>query len=262
MTIEILPDEKRFENESLIRFMGIHKLIFLIRQKTLFFTRLDLLPDPFEGVTTTLIKQRYLAKLIPPRERMNPRLPQELIEENLRQKEYTERQYDEESIKKQKSQFVNCWSRGERESMAMWNLYSNKESIAIKITKKDLLDYLENILNMQPLLFPGYKLICGPVKYYELNPVNLKVAVNVPYSAFKKDVAFEFEKEYRLLIVKPLDKIDDIVVNIDLNITDILMNKMEIICHPEMNKWQFDNIINLCQGINFKNVRKSLIEIK
>jgi len=40
------------------------------------------------------------------------------------------------------------------------------------------------------------------------------------------------------------------------------MNKMEIICHPEMNKWQFDNIINLCQGINFKNVRKSLIEIK
>jgi hypothetical protein len=262
MTIEILPDEKKSESESLIRFIELHKLISLIRQKTLFFTRLDLLPDPFEGVTTTLIKQRYLAKLIPSRERMNPKLPAELIEENLRQKENTEKYYDEEAIRKQKSQFVNCWSKGDRESMAMWNLYSNKESVAIKIQKNELLDYLKNNLELQPLLYPDFQLICGSVKYYELNPVNLKVVVKVPYSAFKKDIAFEFENEYRLLIVSPLEKNEDNPSKIELNITGELLNKMEIICHPEMSDWQFDNIKELCQKIKFKNVRKSLIEMK
>lgn len=119
--------------------LRFHKFISFITDKELFFTRLDLFQDPFEGVTTRLIKQRYLAKLIPQAENINPRLPENLRENLTLEKKLTEQNYDAESIKKQKTQFVNCWFRGERESMAMWNLYSNRDSIVLRIEGRTLI---------------------------------------------------------------------------------------------------------------------------
>jgi hypothetical protein len=263
MNIEILQDDDQSQSESLFRFLSLHKFISLLRQKTLFFTRLDLLSDPFEGVSTTLIKQRYLARLIPTRDRMNPRLPQDLIEKNLLEKEYTEKHYNKEALIKQKSQFVNCWFRGDRESMAMWNLYSNKESVALKVDKNDLLEYLTQNLKLQPLMNPKHKLICGPVKYFKLNPVDLYEKVkNVTYSAFKKDVSFSFENEYRLLIATPKNIAENNPPNIELKISHILFEKLDVIAHPEMLNWQYDNITQLCHDIKFRSISRSQIEIK
>lgn len=263
MNIEILQDDIESASDSLFRFLSLHKFISFLKQRTLFFTRLDLFPDPFEGVSTTLIKQRYLARLTPTREKMNPRLPQELIEKNLREKEYTERLYDKEALKRQKSQYVNCWFKGDRESMAMWNLYSNKESIAIKINKKILLDYLNDHVNSQPSLHPDYKLICGSVKYFKLNPVDLYAnVIDVKYSALKKDVSFTFENEYRLLVVTPLRDVENNLPSFELNISCKLFENLEVIAHPEMVNWQFDNIVQLCKDLKFKIIYKSQIEIR
>ena len=262
MTIEILTETKDQKDEYLTRFLGLHKFISLLRKKTLYFTRLDLLPDPFEGITTTLLKQRMFASLIPSREKMNPRLPSEAIENNLNQKASIEKQYSEDAPKKQKSQFVNCWFRGDRESMAMWDLYSNKECVALKIIKTDLISYIEILLDLQPLLYPKNKMICGPVEYCNLNPIDLDVKINVKYSAFKKDVAYNFENEYRILMVTPTSYSDKNPPSLELNITDRLLNNTELICHPGMTEWQIDDVKHLCKNIKFQNVRKSLIELK
>ena len=245
-----------------MRYINIHKLISLITNKTLLFTRLDLLPDPFEGIMTRLIKERYIAKLTPSKEKINPRLSKEFREKALEEKEYIESLYEKDAPKRQKSQYVNCWFKGDRESMAMWNLYSNKEGVAIKINGRYLVDYLKRIIEIQPLLMKKYKFICGNVEYYKLNPVDLKEKVNIKYSAFKKDVSYEYEHEYRFLIATPLTNIDKNPSNIKLDLTDNFFHNVEIICHPEMPDWQHQNIINICKDTNIKVIRKSWIELK
>ena len=69
--------------------------------------------------------------------------------------------------------------------MAMWDIYSNKDSIALKIKAKDLIDYFNSLLKQQPGLFPKLKFICGSVSYFRLNPFDPFEKGNLPkYSAF------------------------------------------------------------------------------
>jgi len=199
-----LEENKLKPNEHIWRYLDIHKFISFLNSMELFFTRLDLFQDPFEGVTTRLIKQRYMAKLIPSEDRLNQKLPQHAREKLLVEKKLMEKNYDEESIRKQKTQFINCWFRGERESLAMWNLYSNKESIVIRIEGRKLIDHLRSQTGKELPKFSDSDFICGPVKYFKLNPVDMYESVTgVEYSAFKKDVAFSFENEFRFLIATP-----------------------------------------------------------
>lgn len=263
MTFEELTDGKLTKNDFLWRYLDLHKFLYLFLDKKLFFPRLDLFQGPFEGVTTKLIKQRFLAKSIPDAKDLIPSLPDEIKESLLKQKAAVDKQYENESLLKQKTQFVNCWFYENRESMAMWNVYSNPDSVAIKLDGRKFINYLKKIIEHQPRLFPKYRFICGAVKYFELNPVNLtKTISGIKYSAFKKDMAFDYEKEFRLLIVTPNSEADNNPNFISIDLTNTFFEMIEVVCHPQMEDWKFENIKNLCRGFKVKNVRKSAIEIR
>lgn len=225
--------------------------------------RLDLFQDPFEGVTTRLIKQRFLGKSIPEIQNLNPALPKEIQDQLTEQKKFLDKLYEKEALTKQKTQYINCWFYENRESMAMWNIYSNSDSVAIKINGRKFVDFLKHIIKLQPTYYPHHKFICGPVKYVEINPVNLsKTVKGIKYSAFKKDTSFNFEKEYRLLIVTPIADKDKNPNFHTLDLTSNFFEMLEVICHPQMEDWKFQNIDKLCRQSGVYKVNKSSIEIK
>jgi len=263
MTFEELNEDKLTNDDYLWRYLSIHKFVAFITKKTLLFSRLDLFQDPFEGVTTRLIKERFLAKLTPDKERLNPKIPLADREQMIKAKEAVERRYNKEAMLKQKTQYVNCWFKGSRESMTMWNIYSNNTGVAIKIEGRKLINYLNNIIDLQPLLYPNHKFICGNVKYFRLNPVDMfEKVTGVKYSALKKDKSYEYENEYRFLIVTPRSELEKNPFVIELNITNTFFENTEVICHPEMPEWQFENITNLCKDVKFNKISKSKIELK
>jgi hypothetical protein len=265
MYFEELGENRLNLNDSLWRYLSIHKFISLTSNRTLLFSRLDLFQDPFEGIATRSIKENYMAGRMPNLEDMDDRIPIDQREHVFALKKALETKFEQESLIKQKTQFINCWFKGQRESMAMWNLYSNKTGIALKLNGRQFIDYLKEQIGNQKELYPNNKFICGQVEYLKLNPVDLEQdKINIRYSALKKDESFQYENEYRLLIKSPesesIAQSNPEVIEIEL-LTDFF-KITEVICHPEMPIWQIENIRNLARGCKFKNVLKSQIILR
>ena len=145
MEFEIVPYE--FGENYLWKFIDIHKFLYFMYEKKLYFTRLDKFEDPNEGLPEFLIRQIYeKEEIFPDKENLNPALfPSEAERENAFLKnQFIKSKLISDAEKVQRLQYVNCWFIGESESYAMWNLYSTPESIAIKIKPKQLIESIED----------------------------------------------------------------------------------------------------------------------
>ncbi|MCJ2132713.1 hypothetical protein MKK69_01290 [Methylobacterium sp. J-026] len=101
------------------RYLTTAKFINMIQTRTLWFSRSDLLGDPFEGSVTLPM---YRGPLTPEDDKN-----QRLIMRN--------------------SIYINCWHMNERESAAMWGLYApHTDSIAIVTQYRMLRDLLPNFV--------------------------------------------------------------------------------------------------------------------
>lgn len=90
-----------------------------------------------------------------------------------------------------------------------------------------------------------------------------EIVSDLKYSAFKKDIAFNFENEYRFLIATPeLDFLQTNPSYLRIKIEGSILENIDVICHPEMSNWKFNNIRSICQNIRFNRVMKSQIELK
>lgn len=262
MTFEEEEYKKLNEHDVLWKYLDFHKFIDLISNKTLHFTRLDQFEDPFEGVSEELINERYCWKDTPEEHNMQ-HLGKDVAKLMANQANSKIAQYKKESEKFQKSQFVNCWNKLERESMAMWNLYSNSNSIAIKLYGKKFIDNLKTLIENQKDLLPNHKSAVGSVYYGEVNPPDLLGRIDPPNkkSAFKKDVCFSHEEEYRLIICSPNTIIDNNPTFHKLSLYDSFFDDIEIVCHPKMEDWKFKNIECICKKFHIKSPQKSKIEL-
>lgn len=260
MVFKEISKSKLKEGDFLWRYIDLHKLIDFAINQELHFTRNDQFSDPFEGVTYKLIKQRYFAKKS---KITNPNIDQSIRDEHNRRVELTLKNYEEESVLKQKTQFINCWIRSQRESIAMWNLYSNQNSVAIKIKARDIIDYFKMNLELQPLLYPNYEFICGSVTYLKLNPLDPFENKTLPtYSSFKKEFAYDFEKEFRFLIATPTSEAETNPKYLRYKITKNFIELIEIICHPEMENWKFENMKDLCSRLDLLEPIMSKTEMR
>ena len=241
------------------RYLDLHKLIDLLISKELFFTRLDLLDDPIEGLSTKNLRLNHQKKLL------NEQSNLDSLKEY--DKVLKDAEFEEQWGKiKQSQQFVNCWRHSSRESLAMWNLYSNNDSVAIKIVANDMLDFLENQAS-QFVEKNGFRLdfIADKVKYLPLNPFDTKLPKQkIRFSSFKKDETYEFEKEYRLLIYSNKKTFEP---NTELEFFrfPFPFDKLNfnIICHPLMESWKRDNVTRLVAKFYKDNiVKKSDIYLK
>jgi hypothetical protein len=140
-TILVQPDNL---NATLWKYMDLPEFLYLLQEKRLWFTRMDLLGDPFEGSIETRVLDNLPLAGTPDM----PAAAKPTIER-------LQRQVLRNFIRTQKmSSFISCWTEEQRELMALWRSYKRSDfSLAIKTTYSTLRDQL-----------PGYVLL-GKVFY-------------------------------------------------------------------------------------------------
>ncbi len=250
------------ESYYLWKYFDLHKFLYFINEKKLFFTRLDNFEDPLEGLSgKTLLRMAY-----PPEVPENPNF--HITKEGLNQlkKEELEnkKQILEEIEQSQKSQFANCWFVDKKESFAMWKLYSNQDGVAIKYNKSNY------FINLVKASAESYKkedfvtFIYGRVEYFNKWPYDYykEEDFSIIHSAFFKDKSYEHEKEYRFVVAIAEDCIGK-YSDFELPLGNIGEDDFDIFANPYMEEWKIKNIQKLLDiYLQGKIIKRSELLVK
>ncbi len=237
-----LTNKKDYPN--LMRFMDLTKLLDFLISGTFHFTRLDQFEDKSEGIS-----RQQLAKFF----------EHDISITAERKKELT-------LVDRQKRYFATCWFSGIRESVGMWNLYSNSSSIALKIPINTFLSIWKDAnLNFSTAEKWVDRIYINQIfykDYFNAQDVD-KFKEETKIIGFQKDDCYEHEKEVRILI-KVKGKVDGkkgaILYKetplpfIKIKVLNIKAIKMQILFHPLMANWQKENIRNLISEYGYKNI--------
>ncbi len=153
------------------RYLDLAKFIWLLENKKLYLSRLDLLNDPHEGTT--------------------PRLFALLRDQQLREfgGEQLVTQIPNINQQSRKSLYINCWHLGNTESEAMWRLYCpNNGGVAIQTTYERLVASVES----DPFCY------IGSVTYIDYESQGFPLN-NFFYPVMHKRISFAHEQEVRLV---------------------------------------------------------------
>ena len=156
--------------QKIWRYLDFTKFVSLLETKSLFFSSIESLNDPFEGSFSKI--NEALRPLIHKSEELTPEMISEKVKELRR------------------SVFVNCWHMNDFESAAMWELYS-KSSEAVCI-QSDFESYQVEMAG---------KVDVGVIQYVNYNEEY--IPDHDPYLAFLyKRKSFEHENEIRGMVKK------------------------------------------------------------
>lgn len=221
------------------RYMDLAKFISLLSNKALFFASPCQFNDPYEF---DLPKSHYQAldelndnwkqKLLQELEEKIPNLkntPQyEKIIQNINQMSSTKSLNNE--VKKKFG--VSCWHINDYENEALWKVYSNQgQGIAIETTDEKL----------KKSFITEKNVLCDKVRYEDFDTAPIEKG-HKHYGGFLKRKAFEYEKEYRGMVL--LDESDyDCGCLIQVNL-ETLIEKIHIA--PSMPSYFKDAITFLC----------------
>lgn len=173
-------DHKKFpqptdEDVFVWRYMSLEKFLDLISTRSIYFSRSDLLGDPYEG--------SYPRKNVEIRSEIYKQYEEKVRKMMIEDMPRTTRKLRE-------FVYVNCWNMSEYESAAMWDLYGRSGgSVAIRTTYSRLRD-----------TFPG-EVNLGLINYidYDIHPIN-EGNILVPFMHKRK--SFSHESEIRGVILK------------------------------------------------------------
>lgn len=225
------------------RYMDFTKFVSFLDMQSLFFCRVDLLTDKFEG---SIPKYTY-------RNSIN-------VNSELKEK-YPKIYHRTIKIRKnrealRKCTFINSWHTSEFESAAMWSLYlKTDEGIAIQSTYKRLMACFKASNPKVYLSLVRY------INYDSQHPFN---TVNMPFVCKRK--SFEYEKELRAIILQhPSDFAPNtslktpkgILINVDI---EKLVEKIYV--SPTAEKWFEELVRSVAKKYNINKpvVRSSLAE--
>ncbi len=191
----VLPENQQVK---LWRYMDFTKFIAMLESNALFFSRADLLGDPFEGSlsTSTLDQQEALRQWN--LERMTETEDEQQTEEiasrsqNMRDSQKMVRE------RNRKWMFINCWHMNEHESAAMWSKYASSDAaIAIQST------YVRLSNNFEPANSdPGDKPHIGVVQYIDFQ-IDPTPGYDLLHIFMFKRKSFQYENELRVIFWNP-----------------------------------------------------------
>ncbi|MBA5864840.1 MAG: hypothetical protein GDA65_19335 [Nitrospira sp. CR1.1] len=199
------------DQDVLWRYLDAAKFLDFLHHQTLFFTRGDRFEDKFEGAFTKSLKHS--------------------IERSYRDNniDYT---FDQFRRRLRECVFVNCWHRGQDDSMAMWQIYGRSScSLALTTT----IGQLRQSLQEQDL---PYDLAIEKVQYVKhWDDPALDIA---PYSrvfAYKTN-AYEYENEVRVLIDRFAGEFDNEILEVGMPIKVAHKTLLRsIVVAPEAPVW-------------------------
>jgi hypothetical protein len=170
------------------RYMSLTKFLWMLQHNSLYFSRSDLMGDPFEGHYSlpTAQSEDEFVKL-----QLHGLKTSELDKDRQR-KSFRSILSGARLIKP--SLFVNCWHMNEYESLAMWKLYAaHHDSICIQSRASTLISGLPN------------DVFVGMVKYIDYNKEFIDWGNALEYIVHKR-VSFAHERELRAVIWKVADR--------------------------------------------------------
>jgi len=169
------------------RYVDLAKLISLLDTRALFFTRADLLGDPFEGSITA--HRLALRRESESRQRSRG-LPVKLTSHSqaIVQTDIA-------------NTVINCWHMNEHESAAMWRLYlSSHEGVAIRSSYARLLSSFPRMRGAQRITPDGWNhalyVRVATVKYIDFDTERTGFADPFEF----KRTSFAHERELRLIV--------------------------------------------------------------
>jgi len=167
------------DNVKIWRYMSLLKFIWILQRRALYFTRSDLMGDPFEGHYSRpdSMAEDEFVKL----QMMDPDfadMPEVKHRENYK--------LLLETVSNTKLRlFVNCWHMNESESLAMWKLYAaTGDSICIQSTYARLCAQMHD------------EALVGMVNYIDYEKDRIKFGNLFNYITHKRR-SFEHERELR-----------------------------------------------------------------
>lgn len=229
--------EVRFEKDDFLwKYLDFHKFLSFILNRKLFFNRLDKLEDPLEGLAEETLSYMDLTEQTPD-EDLPPTEKRKLAAQNQKKASLAERKTEES----QQTQFANCWYIGKKESFAMWNIYSNAESVALCYSPQELLDIVipsaQNFVNRDFTHFTY-----GFVEYDELWPFRKrKSREQYVHPAFRKDISYKHEQEFRFVASVDSNKKGKYSY-FELLLDHISCSSFKILANPYMEDWKYENI--------------------
>lgn len=265
--------DKIKNNNYLWKYVSIEKFLSFVIHKELHFTRIDCFEDKLEGADPVLLllynQKGVWEDLLP-----NNSMKTQKI--NYRPKEIDK--YIDKLKETQKVNFANCWFIGEMhvESVAMWNLYSQPNSVALRINfnkfyKTFLKENLHQCCNDKVQL---KKLTLGRVDYINFqDPYKLLEIIEKSNAAsFTKDISFIHENEFRviaeidnyeipLLVIEEgkskyeqeeIHKKNSQIYSLNIFLNNFNDYSFEIIFHPKMNDWVKDIICKILVQFEIK----------
>jgi hypothetical protein len=159
---------------TLWHYMSLEKYLGLVTSETLWFSRLDMLSDAFEGSVNEATLEDYRRQLLNPGVQSLPNAP-ELAKRAA------------EAFRLQAC--ASCWHVCETETALMWFGYARPPGVAIRTTFDRLVRAFEY---SHDLVFPGL------VRYLDYSVDAIRLELQAP-AAFSKRIQFYAEAELRLL---------------------------------------------------------------
>lgn len=252
----IQPEEK-----YLWKFIDLYKFIKLLKTRELYFSCLNDFDDIYEFTSENFILKLKEAFRI-------AEIPSTLRNPEIEKEAYIQKEHDFlhllEILKIYRmDRFVNCFYASDFESLAMWQLYSGIQGVAIRFVSKSLLDYIENFYSKN--LSENYSLNGNYVDYR--NVINIDfydefvnpTKPDITFSPFVKDIMYKHENEYRIFILRHNSIDEKPIIKIN-NWSDI---DFEIFVHSDLEDWKKQIIQDLLddKGIS-KEVKQSEIITK
>ena len=232
------------------RYFDFQKFLSLVIEQSLFFNRMDRMEDANEGISINQLLLRYGNE----------------IEKEIAKKSKKQSGRKELHLKtRQQKYFLSCWLIHHRESVAMWNSYSNSDGIALKIDANKLIASItenSSAMNDAEKMKTMYH---GGIVYKDFfNPKDRKgFKEEIDIIGFQKDESFAHEKEYRFLIKQDIHNYkEDDVEFVKLKLNDFSKLKFDLVFHPKMESWKKENIKSVLTSLKAKNFTPKDSELK
>lgn len=222
---------------KLWRYMDFTKFVLMLDTSSLYFSRADLLGDPFEG---SYSKGNVIMRPIVYR---NVQKPENMFEQMTQLSKWI-REWT----------FVNCWHMNEHESAAMWRLYAKSdEAIVVQSTYVDLVALLPD------------NIFVGCVQYIDYDKDWLPEG-NAFYPFVHKRKSFEHEREVRAIIQElPIEGDSVVVGKPNLNPGQYVKVELTLLIQtvrvaPTSPSWLRDLVEAVCRkyGYNWVVAKSSL----
>lgn len=256
------------QDSILYRYVTIDKLIDFLLEARISLVKLNLFEDKLEGVNLEHLRLNYLSDKIS-KQMQEEDTSLKYISVNINPTGRNLLRRKRETF--QDTNYASCWYVNNHESVAMWQLYSKPDSVAIRIQYKDLINELSH-LNFNLPNHNYEKMTYGCVDYHQFNDFEKLCNIDLKndIQGFIKDSSFRHEEEFRIIIeikeelkyleargIIPDEEVDEIneaqnIKVIHLNFSNFKSLPFEIIFHPQSTAWHRQNINKMLDKFDLK----------